>query len=884
MKKIKLFLLLFMMTFIFSYMANSNKVFADEIYEGDMFDVEVEEGNRDFRGVWVSALVSDIPRYQSKSQYQSSVTKILDNMEKYNFNTLVFHIRIYNDAFYESQYCNYSSLYRTNPDWEALPWIIEECHKRGIEFHAWMNPYRVSTSVSSTKEAIAKKFPTSNAAHDPLNLLIGNEFVILDPGNPTVQEFLVNVCMEVIENYDVDAIHFDDYFYAAGVDDSYTYKKYGSEYSKITDFRRASVTKLIKSLHENITKLNEETNRAVKLGISPTAIYKCGDGVVTYDEDGHAITTGALMSTYFDQHYDSACADTLSWIQKGYIDYIVPQLYVNGEQFLNVSTWWDKVVKNEKCNFVAGITDISCEWDHFNKLENAGGVCLFSYKGMSKLMSSEKAQEYFKEEALPNKASYMDLPLDYSPEISVVTHNDGYEVVINSVDSKINYAAIFKGDKNDLFKKENIIGYIDYNTSNTYYDKTTLNENTYYGVVLVSNDGSYSLGSVTTPKNEIFKITYKNNSDEILKTEYLRKGEKLTYPEYEVQDGYNYTWDKNIETASETTVITLNIEADKYIIKYVDPDGNILFTQLYNYGDKLDLPEIPTSNKYEYKRWKVGSLYKVEGHDTISLSYEYIYYNVSFYYNNELIKTEQMHIDEELDFPTVKVDNSLQIVGWDCDGNLCTGEMSINLIVKEKKPIIKFVDFETNTLIQEYQTVYNSSYVLNDIFDNNYDETAVIEFYLNNKKVDSINNIDEDAIVKVKVIIIKEYTVTFDVDGETTEVKVKDGEKAVKPADPEKVGYVFLGWYVDDALYDFEKAITSDIKLVAKFEEVPSDEPGDEPSDEPRDEPSDAPEEPGDAPEEPNNKSEEKSGCGSAASILFLSFVLLGLCIIKKKQ
>ena len=123
----------------------------------------------------------------------------------------------------------------------------------------------------------------------------------------------------------------------------------------------------------------------------------------------------------------------------------------------------------------------------------------------------------------------------------------------------------------------------------------------------------------------------------------------------------------------------------------------------------------------------------------------------------------------------------------------------------------------------------------------------------------------------------KEYTVTFVVDGEKTEVKVKDGEKATKPIDPEKEGYTFLGWYVGDDAYDFEKAVTKDVKLVAKFEEVPSDEPGDEPSDDPVEEPSNAP-------EEPNNKSEEKSGCGSAASILFLSFALLGLCIIKKKQ
>ena len=721
---------------------------ASDIYDGDLVDVVVNEDEREFRGVWVSALVSDVPRYQSKSQYQKAITNVLDNMEKYKFNTMVFHIRIYNDAFYESKYCKYSSLYRVNPDWEALPWIIEECHKRGIEFHAWMNPYRVSTQTSSTKEEVASKFPASNAASNPMNLLIGNDFVILNPGIPEVQNFLVNVCMEVVEKYDVDAIHFDDYFYNAGVDDSYTYQKYGSGYSKLTDFRRASVTNFIETLHNRITDFNIANDRAVKLGVSPTAIYRCGDGVVTYDENGHAITSGANMSTYFDQHYESACADTLLWIQKGYIDYIVPQLYVNGEQFINVSTWWDKVIKNEKCEFVAGITELSCEWDHIATLKNIGGYCMFSYKQFAKLFNDPKAKEYFKDYKLPNKASYMSLPLDYSPEIGVVTHNDGYEVVINSVDKKINYAAIYRGSKENVFEKANLIGYVDCNTGKSYYDKTAHDDNLYYGVVLISNDGTFSLGRAVNVKNALYKITYQTSDGVVLKTEFLKLNDKLTYPEYEIEEGKKYSWDKEIDKCTQSEVITLNISQDKYIIKFVDPDNKVLYLQEYNYGDSLNLPEFPESDKFIFKRWKVGGLYKVTGNDTIGVSFEYKYYDVNFYHNGVLIETKSMHIDEEIKYPKVDLEEGYYLVGWDKDR--ITGNMDINTITSIKTYKVSFT-FD-NEVIKEIEVNYHEDVDLNEII-----KDAVFEkenYTLTGLKVDGkdafkIDSIDADIIVEV---------------------------------------------------------------------------------------------------------------------------------------
>ena len=350
--------------------------------------------NREIRAIWVSPLVSDVSRFTSESQYKSQIRSVLDRMEEYNLNVLFFHVRIYNDALYESVFNKWSSYYSTNPSWDALPWMIEECHTRGIEFHAWMNPYRVSTS--SSKDAVSRNFLSINPASDPSNLLTGGT-TILNPGIPAVQSFLVDVCTELITKYDIDGIHFDDYFYVSNMEsDEETYYKYGTGQG-IEQFRRDSIDNFIRMLHERLVRHFDETGKVVQLGVSPTAVWANGDGNVTYDEDGKAITTGSATTNAQGHYGNYLYCDTLNWINNEWIDYICPQCYIgtsNGNNnYYKEVEWWSKVVKNKPCKLVIGVglyraggtdwlnnDELKTELDYNDSLTDVSGFALYSYR------------------------------------------------------------------------------------------------------------------------------------------------------------------------------------------------------------------------------------------------------------------------------------------------------------------------------------------------------------------------------------------------------------------------------------------------------------------------------------------------------------------------
>ncbi len=257
-------------------------------------------------------------------------------MEWHNLNALIFHIRIDNDAIYYSSMNPWSSwftVYGEDPGWDPLEWVIEETHKRGIEFHAWMNPYRITASGKKgvTAAKVASKIPSYNIGSNPDNLLVSSETygTILNPGIPEVRTFIVDTCMEVIEKYDVDAIHFDDYFYISSVDDEREYQKYNPNNLKKDDWRREQVDLFIKELSEEMRAYNKEHNRFVQLGISPSGIWKsAGDSsYVKYDENGTAITNGSGTYSTFEHYGEYLYSDTKKWCDEEWIDYILPQTY-----------------------------------------------------------------------------------------------------------------------------------------------------------------------------------------------------------------------------------------------------------------------------------------------------------------------------------------------------------------------------------------------------------------------------------------------------------------------------------------------------------------------------------------------------------------------------
>ena len=351
----------------------------------------------EYRAAWVSHFAGDVHAYSTEESYKAEITQILDNMERWGMNALVFHVRTHNNALYKSELNPVATFYALVDfdKFDPLEWIIDECHKRGMEFHAWMNPYRISTTGAST-QYVSGNIPDCNPGKDPSKLLQSGNSIILNPALPEVRDFIVDTCMEVIENYDVDAIHFDDYFYISGV-----------ETGKTGDWKRQQVDLFIEQLHNAMKKYNEENKKCVQLGISPSGIYQNGGYVSkpSYDENGSLISPIYSNTSGF-AHYDNYLySDTKKWIDEGWIDYITPQAYWGmehtGNSFFELTRWWSWAVANKKTNLYMGVgiymaleSGTSGEkWQRNahevkNQLLNAAmyddinGICFYKYSSM----------------------------------------------------------------------------------------------------------------------------------------------------------------------------------------------------------------------------------------------------------------------------------------------------------------------------------------------------------------------------------------------------------------------------------------------------------------------------------------------------------------------
>lgn len=328
---------------------------------------------QEFRALWVATVLNiDMPRQAGADStaiqtYKNEFLVILNQMESLGMNVLIFQVRPQNDAFYSSDY-NYWSEYlissRDNPGWDPLEWMIGECHKRGIEFHAWINPYRVAMPKEEYKnidlDEFAKTQHPKNAASNSANLLRWFHSdtlsgIVLNPGKPEVRDFVASVVKEIITNYNIDAIHMDDYFYykfdsASGTnndnrlnDDDYeTFLTYRSSFpdtgSGIADWRREQTAMLVEKISDTISKYNRDNKMAVQFGISPTGIWRNGNG---------SVSSGS--NTDGQQHYQSYLyADSKMWVESGWLDYILPQTYWGLEHpaasYADVVDWWIKVL------------------------------------------------------------------------------------------------------------------------------------------------------------------------------------------------------------------------------------------------------------------------------------------------------------------------------------------------------------------------------------------------------------------------------------------------------------------------------------------------------------------------------------------------------------
>lgn len=405
----------------YSFLTYNDKVIT---YKGDLVAVEIPdryEEHDEMRAAWVSSMIGSFSPTYEKEIMKDELTKVLDLFSLYHMNTMIFHLRTHNNAFYQTklapikeEYGDYESF----NDFDYLAWLIDECHKRNIEFHAWLNPYRINLSgldTNITKEDIAlryKNYPL-NPASDPANILItysdeNSRGAILNPAKESVINHVRLVVLELLCRYDIDGIHFDDYFYQrlsfeknlTLEDDQIDYEKYISEsdtsYSIDNEkdkenWRRDNVNRLICLLHDDITKYNKENGKHVVFGISPTGVYKSGDG----SKYGGSFTTSG-------GHYGRfTFSDSVKWIDEGWIDYIMPQCYTSFDNpsyyFQEITSWWNEVVRGTNVKLYIGIglhkaldKTYTYSWHneedelinqllYLNTLDNVCGVSLFSF-------------------------------------------------------------------------------------------------------------------------------------------------------------------------------------------------------------------------------------------------------------------------------------------------------------------------------------------------------------------------------------------------------------------------------------------------------------------------------------------------------------------------
>jgi uncharacterized lipoprotein YddW (UPF0748 family) len=290
---------------------------------------------REFRGVWMHTIAQ--PQYKMPTEeLKQYLTDALDYFKAMNMNAVIFQVRPQADAFYESalepwsRYLTGEQGKRPYPYFDPMAFMIDECHKRGLEFHAWLNPYRV-TSDESQRLADSHIYHT----HPEWFVKYGKQ-LYFDPGVPDSRYFIRRVVRDIVSRYDVDAIHMDDYFYpyplagTAFPDDDSFYQYGGSFYpNRRNDWRRDNVNRLIEELKTAI--LLEKP--WVRFGISPFGIYR------NKKSDGNGSDTNGL------QNYDDLYADIKLWVKNGWIDYNMPQIYWEiGHKAADYETlikWWD---------------------------------------------------------------------------------------------------------------------------------------------------------------------------------------------------------------------------------------------------------------------------------------------------------------------------------------------------------------------------------------------------------------------------------------------------------------------------------------------------------------------------------------------------------------
>ena len=296
--------------------------------------VMTAQPKREFRGAWIQCVNGQFRGIGTEAM-QKTLSYQLDELQKDGCNVIIFQVRPECDALYESKYEPWS-YYLTGqqgvaprPYWDPLAWMIEQSHKRGMELHAWINPYRAKTKVAHANASnhVVSQHPERCFEYDGLTLL-----------NPALKEnrdYICQVVTDILERYDVDGLHIDDYFYpyptpGIPIPDNAYFRADSQGFTDIGDWRRNNVNLFIEQLWATIRTVKPW----VKFGVSPFGIYR------NVKNDPNGSQTNGL------QNYDQLYADVLLWVKNGWVDYCVPQIYWEignkAADYAELMNWWNK--------------------------------------------------------------------------------------------------------------------------------------------------------------------------------------------------------------------------------------------------------------------------------------------------------------------------------------------------------------------------------------------------------------------------------------------------------------------------------------------------------------------------------------------------------------
>lgn len=311
-------------------------------------------GEDEMRGIWVSTVLNlDYPTMPTTSAdtLKAQADEVIAGCVGMGINNIFLQVRPSSDAIYNSSVYPWSSYLTgtqgTAPEngFDPLEYWVSACHAKGIKLHAWINPYRVTVNndeVDTEYNSLSENNPAK--LYPDYVIKYSNNQYCFDPGLPEVRALLVEGALEIVNNYDIDGIHMDDYFYpGTGFGDSVTFAKYGSGFTSIDSWRRNNVDLLIKELDSKL----HEADPDIEFGVSPSGIW------------ANKTTIAEGSDTSGNESYISLYADTRKWAQNEWIDYIAPQIYWNIgytiADYQVLANWWAEQLEGVSTKLYIGM-------------------------------------------------------------------------------------------------------------------------------------------------------------------------------------------------------------------------------------------------------------------------------------------------------------------------------------------------------------------------------------------------------------------------------------------------------------------------------------------------------------------------------------------------